>query len=88
MRIKVKLDLTLQQVANEREIVEVTGTTVSECLSDLIRQCPPIQKWLIDESGSILPTILINGEVLPPERTYLAVRDGDELSLMNLLEGG
>ena len=88
MGIKVKLDFILQEFAGNRDKVEVNGTTVKQCLEDLIKRFPRMRTRLFDKDGIIIPTVLINDKALTPEELNQSVTENDELWLFNVLEGG
>jgi len=90
MSIRVKMTELLRQYTNSRGTVEVNGSTVGECLDDLIRQYPDTKKWLFDRNGILLVLIRINEETTIRHRESLnrPVADGDELHLFLILGGG
>jgi molybdopterin converting factor small subunit len=80
----------LQQFTNNRESIEVNGSSVGECLGDLIRQFPGIDKGILDEHGQLLSYVyfIINGKGVCPTALTQKVREGDELVIALLLAGG
>ena len=88
MGIKVKLDFILQEFAGNKDKVEVNGTTVMQCLEDLIKRFPRMRKRLFDKDGTIIPMVLINDKVLTLGELNRSVTENDELWLFNILEGG
>ena len=90
MSIRVKMTELLRQYTNSQGTVEVNGSTVSECLDDLIRQYPDTKKWLFDRNGILLVLIRINEETTIRHRESLnrPVADDDELYLFLILGGG
>lgn len=88
MGVKIKLNLALQQLASNRDKVEVYGSTVKQCLDDLIRRFPGAKEWIFDKDGSLVPLVLVNGKVLPPEELNRPVTEKDELWLVSVLTGG
>lgn len=64
MSITVKIGPILYQYTNNRGIAEVNGNTVAECLDDLGKQFPGIEKGLFSENGRLLHYvgIWVNGE--------------------------
>ncbi|MDD5287885.1 MAG: hypothetical protein PHY28_02065 [Dehalococcoidales bacterium] len=46
MRIKLRLCQILSYYADNRQLVEVNGNTVSECLNNLATQFPDIRKMM------------------------------------------
>ncbi|MCJ7605358.1 MAG: MoaD/ThiS family protein [Dehalococcoidales bacterium] len=72
------------------ESLMVIGSTVGECLQDLVRQFPGVKNWLFDESGR-LPAhvhVFINAESASKVSLDAPVRDGDKLIIAALATGG
>ena len=88
MSIKIKISQILRQFTKNQDTVEVNGSTVGECLDDLIRQFPDTKKWLFDKNGILLALILTNGETVYQKDLNRSVADGDELSLVLIVGGG
>jgi molybdopterin converting factor small subunit len=80
----------LQQFTDNQEVVKVNGSTVGECLDDLIRLFPGIKKGIFDEHGKLLEYVyfLINGKGAYPTDLAKPMKDGDELTIALLLAGG
>ena len=80
----------LQQHTNQKETVTVNGTTIGECLDQLIKQFPGLQNGIFDENGQLLNYIylIINGKGNYPTDLAKTVHDGDELTIALLLAGG
>ena len=90
MTIKANIHPVLQHFTDDRDSVEVKGTTVGECLSDLIRQYPGIERGLFNKHGKLLNyvDIYVNEEDAYPEELAKPVKDGDELHIIFLVGGG
>jgi molybdopterin converting factor small subunit len=90
MSIKIIIPSYLQSSTDNTDEVEVEGTTVSECLQDLVRTFPAIKKMLYDKRGKIFNYVgtYINGEDSYPNGLAKAVKDGDEISLQYMIAGG
>ena len=88
MTIKIKLGQILRQFTKNQDTVEVNGSTVGECLDDLVRQFPDIKKWLFDRNGILLALILIDEETVYQKDLNRPVADGDELHLILIVGGG
>jgi molybdopterin converting factor small subunit len=80
----------LQQFTDNQEVVKVNGSTVGECLSDLVKQFPGIESGIFDEHGQVLNYVyfFINGKSGYPTDLSKPVKDGDELTIALLLAGG
>ncbi len=90
MGIKVHISPLLSQYTNNQRIVEVNGSTVDECLKNLVEQFPSIEKVLFNEHGKLLSYlgIYVNEESTYPEELIRPVKDGDELSITLMISGG
>ncbi len=90
MSVRIKISQILRQFTEDHDTVEVNGSTVGECLDDMIRQFPEVEKWLFDRNGILLVLVLINGETTVRQREDLKrpVADGDELHLIRVVGGG
>jgi molybdopterin synthase sulfur carrier subunit len=88
--ITVNIHQTLRNITNNQAKVEVRGTTVGECLKDLVRQFPGIQPKLLDKKGKLLNyvDIYVNLESSYPEELAKPVKDGDTLSITLMIAGG
>jgi len=54
MAVKVHIHATHRQYTNGLEVVEVTGRTVGECLHNLIKQYPGMEKALFAKKDKLL----------------------------------
>ena len=48
MSVKINVRPGMQQLANDRDVVEVNGKTVGECLNQLVEQFPAMKNELFD----------------------------------------
>lgn len=90
MSIRVNIHPYLYHLTNNQEVVEVDGTTVGECLKDLIKQFPDIKQVLFDQNGKFINyvNIYINMEDAFPDELAKSVKDGDELHILPIIMGG
>ena len=90
MSIKIDIPSYLQPFTNNMTVIEVNGNTVGECLNQLVKQFPGVEKMLLDKNGKLLSNlgIYINGEDAHPDEMAKAVKDGDELNIPYLIVGG
>jgi molybdopterin converting factor small subunit len=81
MSIKLHLPSRFYYLWEGKEVLDVTGKTVAECLDDLIRLIPLMKKALSYGSGVLDPEIkvLVNHEGLGAEGLARKVNDGDEI---------
>lgn len=90
MSVKVKISSMFQTATGGAKMVEVSGSTVGECLKDLVRQYPDLERMLFDEKDR-LPSevvIFVNEESTPQDGLSRPVKNGDEIYPMILIGGG
>ena len=94
MSIKINIPSYLQFLTNNREAVEVNGSTVGECLRELTRQFPDVKKMLFNKNGELHNHLLnyvavsVNGEDVYAGELAKPVKDGDELNIIYIISGG
>lgn len=90
MGIRIDVSLLSYKYTNGQQIVEVSGTTVGECLGDLVKQFPRIKEalFMADEKLNEYLDIYVNQESTYPEVLAKPVRDGDELYIVPIISGG
>jgi len=90
MAVKIHIPPVIQQYTNGKDEAEVTGSSVGQCLVDLARQFPGIEKGLYGKDGKLMNYIevYVNLESSFPEELEKQVNDGDELHITVMLSGG
>lgn len=91
MGVKINIHPSLyQQSNNKRLISEVDGETVGQCLEQLIKHFPDIEKVIFSKNGELLNyvDIYVNGASAYPEELAKTVKDGDELYVLATIAGG
>lgn len=90
MGVKVNLHLTLRQHTNGREVIEVEGKTVGECLRNLVETFPGLGPNLFDKKGGLsnIVEIYLNLQSAYPNELVKPVKDGDEIHVTMILSGG
>jgi len=88
--VQLNIHKTHRPLTGNRQVVDVEGDTVGNCLQDLIRQYPGMKEKLFDKQGKLMDTIEIylNLESAYPDELKKPVRPGDEIHLTVLLAGG
>jgi molybdopterin converting factor small subunit len=86
--MKVLIPGPLRSYTKERSKVETAGATLAAVLSDLDRRYPGIRFRMIDEQDAIRRhiRIFVNGDEV--RSLDLALRDSDEVIIMQALSGG
>ncbi|MEW6375473.1 MAG: MoaD/ThiS family protein [Thermodesulfobacteriota bacterium] len=90
MPVKVHIHATHRQFTNGLEVVAVEGNTVGECLNQLIKQFPGIEKALFAKKDKLLNIVevYVNHVSAHPNELVKPVQDGDEIHLIIMLAGG
>jgi len=90
MPVTVHIHKTHRQFTNGLEVVAVEGKTVGECLSQLSRKFPGMEKVLFARKDKLQNNveIFINNTTAYPNELIKPVEDGDEIHLVVMLAGG
>jgi molybdopterin converting factor small subunit len=90
MSIEVKIASIFLRYTNDQKVARVKGSTVGECLNQLVKQFPDLKPALYDKTGQLrrYVDIYINDESAYPEELAKPVKNGDKLSLLMLIAGG
>ena len=90
MAVRVHIHKTHRQFTNGMEVVETAGRTVGECLSDLIRRFPGMEKAIFAKKDKLLNIVevYLNHSSAYPNELAKPVKDGDEIHLVLMLAGG
>ena len=90
MTVKVNIHPMLRFHTGGHEAVEVTGTTVGECLDNLFLEYPELKTDLLEENNGLKRhfEIFVNAETAYPEELHMPVRDADEIHIIMMVAGG
>lgn len=90
MSVQVHIHRSHRQLTDGKPFVEVAGTTVGECLQQVIRKHPGMKEKLFDKKGNLLNIIeiYINTESAYPGELVKKVAAGDEIYITAKLAGG
>lgn len=90
MSIKINIHPFFSHLTNDQDVVEVNGSTVGQCLEQLIARFPETKNWLFRKDGNLLSLvdIYVNGESAYPDELAKPVKDGDELHIVVIIAGG
>ncbi len=90
MSVKVSLHKTHRQFTGGREVVEVQGSTVGDCLDHLAKEYPGMGEALFEKKGKLRGyiEIFLNLQSTYPEELAMPVKDGDEIYVVVMLAGG
>lgn len=90
MSVKINLHPILSNLVNNQDVVEVNGSTVGQCLDQLVARFPELKEWIFGKDGSInnVIDVYVNMESSYPEELAKPVKDGDELHIIIVITGG
>ena len=88
MKSRIKLNHVFQPYAGDRETVEVTGSTIRECLNNLIELFPVFKQLLFDDEGILSVLIMYNGETIVPNEINRPVAGQNEILIFPMVQGG
>jgi len=90
MSAEIELSPIFARYSNNQLNIKVEGSTVGECLNDLIRQFPNLEKMLLNREGKLQHAydVYINGESAYPMEMKKPVKDGDKLNIVFIIHGG
>ena len=85
--VKINLHKTHRPYADGMKAIDTVGSTVGECIDDLIARYPDMKAQLFDGQGKLRNTIEIylNMESAYPDELKKGVNPGDEIHLTILL---
>ena len=90
MAVKVHVHATHRQFTDGLEVVDVKGNTVGECLNQLVREFPKMEKALFAKKDRLhnIVEVYLNHTSAYPNELAKPVKDGDEIHLVVMLAGG
>jgi len=80
----------LRSYVSNSKLTNVSGSTVGECINNLIQQFPETKNLLLSDKGKLLDNvgIYINKEMISPDELVAPVKDGDEIYIISTVMGG
>ena len=90
MSVKVNIHPSLVHLTGGHAVVEVNGSTVGQCLEQLVARFSEIKGWLFARNGKLngVIEIYVNSKSSYPEELAMPVKDGDELHIIAIIIGG
>ncbi len=87
MSVTIDVYPGLTHLTGGQNIVEVNGSTVGQCLEQLVTRYPEIKGSLYRKNGklSCFIEIWVNQKTSYPEELTMPVKDGDELRMLGLM---
>ena len=89
MTVKIKLHPYVRSYFKSKEILEVEGKNLGECIDELDRSYPGFREKLV-EDGSVRKTfkVYINDINAYPGEMEKELRDGDIVTIITYISGG
>jgi sulfur-carrier protein len=89
LSIEISLHKTHRRYTDGKEVIEVEGNTVGECLKDLVKKYPPLEKEIF-KNGKLnaVMEVYLNGTSAFPNELVKPVKSGDKINLIYMLSGG
>lgn len=80
----------LARYTNNQLVAKVKGSTVGECLAELVKQFPDLKKFLFDKRGKLSHVfdVYVNGESAYPQELAKPVKNGDKINIVFIISGG
>jgi molybdopterin converting factor small subunit len=90
MSINIELSSIFGRYTDNHLVIPVKGSTVGECLHDLVSQYPDLKKIFLDKNGNLQRSyqVFINGKSAYPKEMTKPVKDGDKVNITLLIQGG
>ncbi|MBI2851437.1 MAG: MoaD/ThiS family protein [Chloroflexi bacterium] len=90
MSVKIDVYPGFAHLTGGQTEVEVNGSTVGQCLEQLVARYPKIKKTLYRKDGTLscCVEIWVNLKTSYPEELDMPVKDGDELRMLGLMITG
>ena len=89
MSVKINIDESVSCCSEGNVVVEVSGNTVGQCLTSLVKRQPTLKKAIFDENGNLCfeNVVKVNGEFIFSNAVAKSVKDGDEIGIIKLTGG-
>mgnify|MGYP001066165545 CR=1 FL=1 len=90
MSVKIYMPVSMYRYTNNVRVVELEGSTVGECLQQLIVKFPDVRKAIFTSEGKMVRQLGVYLNMISLREDVLAapVEDGDEIHLIFVLAGG
>ncbi len=90
MSVEINIPPAFQTLIDGVKQINVTGSTVGECLDALLKKHPELNPRAFNTRG-MLPkgiNIYVNGKAVYPDPLARSIRDGDKIHLAYIILGG
>jgi molybdopterin converting factor small subunit len=90
MSIKLHLHPEMAHLAGGNYVVETAGSTIGECIEQLIARHPALRDLIFYRDGRLQTfiEIYLNRKTAYPDELNRRVQDGDDIHLIMMIAGG
>jgi sulfur-carrier protein len=90
MSIRIHLHPDMYYLTGDNEVVETTGSTIGECIEELLTRYPALRELVFYKGGQLQTfiEIYLNRKAAYPDELGRKVQDGDEIHLIITIAGG
>ena len=90
MSVKINIPPLLSCLTEDQAVIEVSGSNVGQCLSQLVNKFPELETQLFGKDGKLNSGIevYINLKSSYPEELAKTVKDGDGIQIADMIIGG
>ncbi len=90
MSVTIKVYAILDKYTDGEQTIKVEGSTVGQCLAQLVEKYPAIKEALFDKNGKLFDyiNVYVNKKRPYPELLNKPVKDGDNILLAVAIGGG
>ena len=90
MTVQINIPPVLQALVSGVNRIEVQGSTVGECLNEMVEKYPQLKPKLFNKRGELPKgvSIFINRENAFPKPLSRPVRPGDKIYISHIVLGG
>ena len=90
MSVKINIHPYFSHITEGKDVLEVEGKTVGDCLEQMVQQYPELRYWLFTKDGELndLYEVFVNMESTHPDGLSREVKDGDDIQIIIVIAGG
>jgi len=91
VEIKVRVPLSIQRLTDNKTEFQCKGDTIEELILNMERTYPGVGDILLTDKGKLDDHFIlsVNGKIIPSlNREKMALNEGDEILIMQLVVGG
>ncbi len=90
MKVSLETPSVFRRHTGNETRFDLEGSNIGEVIDSFVNKYPGTRKIFLDRDGNILHNynVFINGENVYPLRREVPVKDGDNLALIMIINGG